>query len=131
MKPATRRGRLRPAILLLAAALACGQAALAAPTVAILSPQDQETVHDNSGRVPVRVAVHGDALQNGSLAIELDGRPVGGPRRSASFTLQGVDRGQHSLRALLLDATGREVAASQPVTFTLWHASVLFRNRRK
>ena len=116
--------------LALCGALAFAGAA-AASSIEIVSPRDQETVHDNSGRVAVRVSVQSETLRQGSLAVLLDGHRYGEPQRSRSFKLQGVERGEHQLRVVLLDESGREVAASQPVTFNMWRASALFPNRKK
>jgi hypothetical protein len=45
------------------------------------------------------------------------------------FQLRDVARGTHELTVRLLDAQGREVTRTAPVTFHVWHASRLFRNR--
>ena len=46
------------------------------------------------------------------------------------FRLDGVERGEHTLQARLVDRNGRTLAGSEPVTFHLWQASRLFQNRR-
>ncbi len=101
----------------------------AAASLQIVSPQNEETVHDNTGRVPVRV--QGKVPEGARLRVLLDGRPFGEAQRTDAFTLEGVERGQHELRVVLLDASGRELEASQPVVFYQWQASARFPNRRK
>ena len=98
--------------------------------VKVVTPTNDQTVHDNLGKVEVRVAV-APALQTGRghrLQIILDDRPVAATTGD-SHVLNGVERGTHTLRAAVIDRDGRELAASEPVTFYLWQASRLFPKR--
>ncbi|HXF67555.1 MAG TPA: hypothetical protein VNK67_12780 [Burkholderiales bacterium] len=129
--------RNRPLGFLLALlAIACAPAPAAGeaprPAIAIVSPAPEQTVHDNEGRVPVSVAVTpADALDTGHrVRVTLDGRAHGAPRHALSFTLEGVERGEHTLQAELVDAGGRALAVSAPVKFYLWQASRLFPGRK-
>jgi hypothetical protein len=101
--------------------------------VSISSPQNEETIHDNTGRVPVTVAITGgDPLAaGGSIRTILDGKAFGPAVRAASFALEGVERGEHALRVEVLDAAGTVIAASGSVKFYMWQASVLFPGRKK
>jgi len=115
-----------------AAAIVPAGAGEAGPAVTIVSPRNEQTIHDNSGRVPVQVSLSDDALRSGgALRVELDGRIYGPPRRASSFALEGVVRGQHELRIALLDPSGNAIASSEPVTFYMWQASALFPGRKK
>lgn len=122
--------------LLALLALACAPGPVAGqaphPTIAIVSPSPEQTVHDNEGRVSVSVKVTpADALDKGhQVRVTLDGRAHGAPQRALSFTLEGVERGEHTLQAELVDASGRAVAVSAPVKFYLWQASRLFPARK-
>jgi hypothetical protein len=51
------------------------------------------------------------------------------PLADSVFYLNGVARGTHELTVRLLDASGREVMRTAPVTFHVWQASALFRQR--
>jgi hypothetical protein len=98
-------------------------------TVTILSPANGETVHDNDGNVAVRLEA-GGAGASSRIRVLLDGRPYGPDLARASFTLQGIERGEHTLQAQLIDQTGKEIASSNTVKFHMWRASALFPGRK-
>jgi len=99
-------------------------AAIAQGTVlAIVSPQNEETVHDNNGNVAVQVAVNGGSGPGDQLVLLLDGKPAG--RGGPDFMLAGVPRGTHTLQAQLVDSSGRPRVASAVMTFYMWQASLL------
>lgn len=111
--------------------LAFGVAAQAGVELTIDAPASGETLHDNEGRVPVTVSIRG--LPAGTaprLRPLVDGAAQGPDRRARTFSLEGVDRGEHVLVVQLIDARGGVIAASPPVTFHLWRASALFPARR-
>ena len=64
------------------------------------------------------------------MQLWVDGLPVPPATRSMQFEVTGLPRGEHSVRALVVDEHGREVEASPPVRFYVWKASRLFPNRR-
>lgn len=100
--------------------------------VAITRPQAGETVHDNTGAVPVAVTVQGGALAaDQRVVVLLDGKPYGAERRTLAFVLQDVDRGEHSLQVQLVDAKGAVVGTSSALTFYLWRASSQFPLRKR
>ena len=114
----------------LATPFAC--AAQQAPRIALVSPSAEETIHDNTGTVAVSATVENAGSTPNGLAIRvlLDGKAYGELQHAATFTLHEIDRGAHSLQLELLDSAGKTIAASAPVTFYLWQASVLFRGRK-
>ena len=101
--------------------------------VRIVSPQNEETIHDNTGRVPVTVAITNSDLlaAGGAIRVLLDGEPFGPEARAASLALEGVERGEHLLRVQLVDAAGTVIATSEAVTFYMWQASALFPGRKR
>lgn len=126
---------LAVSVCLVLAALTSGYVAAQQPGLAvkISSPQNEETIHDNTGRVQVTVAITGgDPLAaGGSIQALLDGKPFGPAARAAAFALEGIERGEHLLRVQVLDAAGTVIAASEPVKFYMWQASALFPGRKK
>jgi len=126
---------LAGSVCLFLAAVASGYLAAQQPGVAvkISSPQNEETIHDNTGRVPVTVAITGGEPlgAGGSIRALLDGKPFGPAARAASFVLEGIERGEHLLRVQVLDSAGTVIATSEPVKFYMWQASVLFPSRKK
>ena len=117
----------------MAGATAGTAAAQGAPaSIGITSPADEETIHDNTGRVPVAVALDSNALPTGgAIRVLLDGAPLGPARTTASFALEGVERGEHTLQVQLLDAAGNVAASSPTVKFYMWQASKLLPSRKK
>jgi hypothetical protein len=112
------------AVAALLCSFAC--AAAGAAPIAILSPAQQDTIHDNSGNMAVEVKAEPpiDPREGTSIRLLLDGKPAAPDSRGMSFTLQGVERGQHRLQALLIDPQGQTTAVSDTVYFTMWQASV-------
>jgi hypothetical protein len=83
-------------------------------SVRIVQPEQNGTVRNNEGIVPV-VLVTEPALEPGhQVEITLDGRKVEG-----RFVLNGVERGTHSVRAAVLDAAGAPLVETPAVRFTL------------
>ena len=98
-------------------------------SLAIGKPASDATVHDNDGDVEVSVVVS-PALRAGDRALlSVDGRPTPAQERTR-FELSGLARGEHSLRAAIVDRSGRTLIASAPITFNMWRASRLFPGRR-
>lgn len=101
--------------------------------VSIVSPRNEETIHDNTGRVAVTVAIrNGDSLAaGGAIRVLLDGKPFGPDARASSFALEGLERGEHRLQVQLTNAAGTVIATSEVVTFYMWQASAQFPSRKK
>lgn len=119
-------------LLLVAGLFACSmlgpQAAASAEEVSIriTRPQPDETLHDNTGAVPVAVTLHGLGLAaTTSLRVLFNGNPHGADRRVLEFTLENVARGTHALRVQLIGVRDTVIAESPTVTFHLWQASRL------
>lgn len=93
--------------------------------VAITQPQDDETVRDNSGNVPLSVELEPPLQQGHRMAVVIDGRTIFDQLTGTQVTLTDVNRGTHSLQVKVLDADGVELAASSAVTFHMHRATVL------
>jgi hypothetical protein len=98
--------------------------------VEIVAPEAEQTIHDNLGRMRVEVTVAPSLERGHQLKLALDGEPLDREWRSSSIWLEGIDRGEHTLRAFVIDGSGKVVATSAPVTFYMWQASRLFPTRR-
>ena len=100
--------------------------------ITITSPASGETVHDNQGNVRVAVSAAGLPAGTGAAFRPLvDGTPHGPDRRTPSFILEDIERGEHVLQVLLVDGRGEVVAASRGLTFHVWRASALFPGRKE
>lgn len=98
--------------------------------IEIMRPGNDSTVFDNSGNVEVSVAVTPGlrASSGDRIVLLLDGRRAS-LSRSAQIKLTGVERGDHTLVAQVLDSGGNAAISSAPVKFHLWQASRLFPGR--
>ena len=112
---------------LVAVTLVAAQAA----DIAIVSPRDGETVHDNAGNLTVTAALAAGELEPGQrIRFLLDGEPMAPDAAARSAAVGNVDRGTHTLQALLLDKGGRVIGKSAQTTFYLWQASRNFPSRQ-
>lgn len=98
----------------------------------LLAPKSGETIHDNQGTVWVEVALQPPLRTEAGhrFRIRLDGRLVAGTWSATRFSLSDVERGTHTLQFVVVDAAGRELAASAPIEFNLWRASRLSPSRK-
>jgi hypothetical protein len=98
--------------------------------VAIVQPFDQATVHDNDDSLAVDVAV-APALQTatGNQVVLLVDGAAAATQAGNRFQLTKMERGAHTIQAMVVDRDGQTLGVSAPVTIYLWHASQLFPNR--
>jgi hypothetical protein len=112
------------ALLVVPAVLWFAAPASSAQDIAIVSPRNQEMVQDNSGNVTVKVQARLGPRQR--IRILLDGAPFGADSDRTTIALEGIDRGEHLLEALLLDEKDAVLATSSTITFHMWRASSQF-----
>ena len=94
----------------------------------ITEPADNGTIRDNAGQVNVKLALE-PPLQDGQgdiISILLDGKELG-QGKSTALSLSNVDRGAHTLQAMVKNADGSTLITSSSVTFNLIRTSVLQR----
>ena len=98
-----------------------------AADVEIFQPKNEETVHNNDGNVTVEIMA---LLEPGyTIRLLIDGERAAADSRDLTFRLRGIERGEHTLQALMLDERGYVVTRSQPVIFFMWQASSRFPSR--
>ena len=104
------------------------QARTAGPTYQcqVVAPADNDTF-PNAHSVGTSVQVTPSVQQNGDqVFLLLDGARVPDfPTQGGSFTISPIDRGQHTLQAVVQDANGKVVCQSANVSFTVLQPSVL------
>ncbi len=95
--------------------------------IQITQPKPDEAIRENTGRVRVSVMLSAPLLidEGHRLTFALDGRLVGQPQTEGGYTLENVDRGTHTVEAMVVDAQGRTLARSDAVTFHLHRFSAL------
>ncbi len=94
---------------------------------AIVNPQNQATIRNTVGVVDVTLAVT-PALktQEGDrVALVMDNAKEYGPTADLQFSLNGVERGTHTLQAMIQNAQGDVIQKSATVTIFVKQASQL------
>ena len=104
---------------------AAGSLAGAEPELAIVQPAPEETVRGSGGALDVTIAAAREFEPGSRLVLELDGVETGWRGEPPTVTLSEVWRGEHHLRARLLDARGEELASSEEIRFYKREASVI------
>ena len=91
----------------------------------VVAPANDDTF-PNAQSVSTSVQV-APALQNGDqVFLLMDGARVSGfPTQGGSFTISPIDRGQHTLQAVVQDSSGKVLCQSPNVSFTVLQPSVL------
>lgn len=91
----------------------------------IVQPASDQTF-PNADSVTTAVQVIPAPQGGDQLSVLLDGQRIAAfPPSGGSFTISPIDRGTHSLQALVQDATGKVLCQSANVTFTVLQPSIL------
>lgn len=88
--------------------------------IAIVSPVNDTAIRVNTGNISVSVLLE-PALNPGrgdQIALYMDGNKVSAGS-ATQFSLDNIDRGTHTLKASVIDASGKAIISSAPVSFTL------------
>jgi hypothetical protein len=92
---------------------------------AIAQPANDDTF-PNATSVDAAVATNPGLRPGDEVVLLLDGSRVPNfPPSGGSTTINGIDRGTHSLQAIIRDGNGQVVCQSTNVTFTVLQPSVL------
>jgi hypothetical protein len=92
--------------------------------LAVVAPTAQTTIHTNTGAFNVQLSVYPDLRQGDAFVLTLDGNTL--PSRYASGTIgltaqdyqmAASNTHQHSLAAAVVDANGKVMISSDPVSF--------------
>ena len=97
----------------------------------ILQPEDQGSVHTNTGQFEVSLSLTPDLQDGNAISVSLDGTPLPTLRSSMQFEItqdewQGAARDTtlHILTATVVDQSGNRLVAAPPVQFYAHRASV-------
>jgi hypothetical protein len=92
---------------------------------ALLSPVNEQTL-PNALSVPASVRLDPQQRAGDQVFLLLDGARVPGlPTAGDSYTISPMERGTHTLQAVVLDSNGQLVCQSAPVTFNVLQPSLL------
>jgi Domain of unknown function (DUF4124) len=90
----------------------------------ITSPGDGAAIRDNAGNVNVDLALEPPLRSGDRIEILVDGRVVAGGNKT-SITLANVERGSHSVQAVVKSPDGKVVTRSNSVSFDLQRRSAI------
>ncbi len=89
----------------------------------ILEPKTDELVRSNAGEFTVHLAIQPALKQGHGVVIYVDGRQVGETTQD-SIEITGIERGEHSVFAVLHDAQDNILGNTAAVNFTVTRTSV-------
>jgi len=89
-------------------------------SLTITNPQQEATIRDNQGIVNVTFMLKPRLKKGDSVEIYLDSV------KQESLRLEGIERGEHTVRLQVVDSTGYALITSEDVIFYLRHQSKLF-----
>lgn len=91
----------------------------------IVSPGDEDTLPTGyAGNVQVELGIEPPLREDHRVRLLVDGRLSQSAMHTSVFKLTNLERGEHTLRAELLDAKGEVRHLSAPVTLHVQRASV-------
>ncbi len=95
----------------------------------ITRPANGEDIRDNAGNVNIDLRLEPSLRTGDKFDLYLDGQSIGGGK-ATGITLTDMDRGSHSIQAVVKNTAGQVVARSNSVTFTLQRRSAILQPAR-
>ncbi|MCZ4337970.1 DUF4124 domain-containing protein [Shewanella colwelliana] len=95
----------------------------------ITSPSAEETIRDNNGNITIIGSISPDLAKSHVLVLVMDGKVTGPAQYSPIFSLENVDRGEHTFEIKALAHNGKQLASTPPRTIFLHRATVNARPR--
>lgn len=91
--------------------------------ITITGPANETIIPNGPGNFTVSASVSPELADTHQLQLLLDGAPREEPQRSSSWALTNVFRGEHNLVVSVVDAKGKSLAKSDPVTVFVFRPS--------
>lgn len=95
-------------------------------TVTITSPRNGETLKNNTGIVQVKIQTEPKLRPEDSIQIIYDGKPQATQQNASSITITEVYRGQHTLKAQIINKAGKTLLSSDPITFYMQRPALFY-----
>jgi hypothetical protein len=86
-------------------------------SLTIVQPANETSYFEADAVVDVQISSDPSLADGDRVYLYLDGRQVGNSGDAQSYSLPSVERGAHSLIAVIFDAQAREKIRSRPVVF--------------
>ena len=90
--------------------------------VQITHPQNNQTIRANAGNISVSINIKPGLRPSHKIVLYLDGKIVA--EGSTQINLENVERGTHSLNAVIKSSDGSDLNRSAPVIFTVQRVAV-------
>lgn len=101
-------------------------------SVSIVSPAPDETLRSDDRVLPVSVRMNQPLPEGYGLLYMLDGTAQNGkPTRALNYSLEGVERGEHMVTVVTVNASGKEVGRAAPVIVHMKPPTVQITQQRK
>ena len=84
--------------------------------VSIAEPQNEATIRNNQGMVPILVSLQPPLMKEHKLQLLFDGKVMGAPQSDTAFILNGIERGSHTIAVNVIDSQGAVLATTEAVT---------------
>ncbi len=93
------------------------------PFVRLLSPLNEETLRQNEGRITIQAITNRELIDGHQLRLKLNGQVQKSTQTQLQWTLDNIDRGEHTLQLQLLDQR-KVIAFSKSITVYLHRARI-------
>jgi len=102
-------------------------------TISILSPEQNQNIWEGGGIFTAAASVQPELneARGDQVQFKLDGKPVGGPQSSLSYTFNGIERGSHILAVSVVDINGRVLKTSKSVLFHMHRNSIIINKKQR
>jgi hypothetical protein len=90
-------------------------------TFALISPADQETFQ-NQRLIPVKVLIEPKLQTGDKTQLYVDGKPYGDPAEGSDLTVNQLDRGSHTLSAVIVDTGNLILKSTNTITINVQYA---------
>ncbi len=91
---------------------------------AIVEPENDSAIRQNDGNVTIATSLEPALRPGDTITLFVDGKAtVSG--QETRFLLPNMDRGTHTLRAVVSDSAGKTLIASETVSFHLLRVSII------
>jgi hypothetical protein len=98
-------------------------------SVTIVAPENETSLPMGPGDFSVNAMLEPPLGENDLVQLYMDGTPAGEPQRLLTWNLTSVLHGAHDLKVVVVDASGKQLAASEPVRIYVNRPYVSHRNR--
>ncbi len=88
-------------------------------SIAIVQPENDATIRNTDGIVAVAVDLHPAIVKGDRVQLLYDGKKMGDPQATTTFSLSGVLRGSHTVSVQIVDGSGKEIGHSNTITINM------------